>query len=352
MKSGKVTLSLSGATEQNNIIYGITKRWNLIVAIDKERESVRVLSTVPEWCDVQDFIDIIYWNNYLVLIPLLSNKIWFYSLAQDIWNSIEIPDCVTNSGNGNFCIGYVKVDYLYLIGNCYPGVLKVDLKEKKIVKKIPAYEKVLNQQAEKKDGFTFFDYVVVHQKIYIASGVSNRVHIINLEDDTCYDVIVGRENSTYVGIAYDGNDFWLAARHGGEITKWDGGDSAVIMHAGKENDICRYIGIFKAGKYIVADAIESKYTVCVDYNSNSVVEKKINIPSTRRLLSNTEIWAEDQMFRIADKSTLEIVKSFAVAVDVETMINFLGDEVHNILIKSGAVAEETLFDLQDYIECI
>lgn len=352
MNEEKVVVSLAGAVEKNNMIYGIDTLWNLLLSIDLESEKVKILSAVPEWSGEQDFSDILYWNNYLVIIPLLAKKIWIYSLHENKWGFIDVFDCVTKSGFGNFATAYIYNDYLYLIGNCYPGVLKVDLKNKCIVRKLDVYENVLVEQAEKKEGFAYTSYAVCNDKMYIASGISNIVHIIDLKDDTYKDVIVGEIGKRYVGITFDGNNFWLAARVGTDITKWNGQDDVEIIKVdGKENAFI-YSGIFFTGKCIVLDGLQDEYTVVVDCEKGEVTKGELQLPVPRRAISDTKIGVEDKLLHIVDKYSMKVEKSFALAIKVREIQENLNDTIYSLLAKKGSVSETELFSLHDFVKYI
>lgn len=352
MNEEKVVVSLAGAIEKNNTIYGIDTLWNLLLSIDVESEKVKILSAVPEWSGGHDFSDILYWNNYLVLIPLLAKKIWIYSLSENSWEYIDVIDCVTEEGLGNFAVAHIRNDYLYLIGNCFPGILKVDLNTKSIVKKLDTYENVLVEQAEKKDGFAYTSYAICNDKMYIASGISNIVHIIDLKDDTYEDVIVGETGKRYAGIAFDGKNFWLAARVGSDITKWNGQDDVEVIEIDGRKNVFIYSGIFFTGKCIVLDGLRDEDTVVVDCEKGEMTKGELQLPVPRRFISDTKIWGEDKLLCIVDKYSMKVEKSFALAIDIKEIQEYLNDSIYSLLVKKGSVLEAELFNLHDFVKCI
>ena len=141
-------------------------------------------------------------------------------------------------------------DCLFFLPTLYPAMVKYNLS----ASTIQHYYDIINNikknvSTEKRDAPVF--YVAgckERESLLLTSIKSNAVAEFNMNTGQTTMFRVGNEQNTYVGIAFDGNDYWLITFENNVIVRWN-------RESGKTCEYIKYPEGFKAGKSAFFDII-------------------------------------------------------------------------------------------------
>ena len=108
------------------------------------------------------------------------------------------------------------------IGANYPAIICMDMMTNKLTYLEEAYKHFEYKRKQLADGYVRNDYVQDGDYFYVASTLSNEVLKFCMSDCSYEWIEIGNKENRYVGIAWDGEKFWLAPRNGGAVVMWDG----------------------------------------------------------------------------------------------------------------------------------
>lgn len=159
------------------------------------------------------FYDILNYEDCFVFVPCRFDKVLI--LDRKDWSKIyvEIPQTDWRIGETsfNFFTGIININSLYLFGFSYPGILKMDLRTKKFenFNHWANDEKLVGQR---KDGCFHVNYFQQNNLVYFPFENINALMIFDLVSENTTIQNMGNDESGYISIEYDGEDFWLIPR--------------------------------------------------------------------------------------------------------------------------------------------
>ncbi len=203
---------------------------------------------------------IVHWKNKLIIVPYNASNIYIYNLQTG-----EISDV----GFSNWTeYGYMYVeafaydDKIIMIGAFAKNIIELDLTNRKITVRNSCFEEFETP----KDMFCRSGYVVKDDNLYVALAVSNMVLKLNLKTWNHSVINVGNDNNRFSGIAYDGNQFWLASRRGKDIFIWDGSRKFELLELPFEvpERKCDFGGVYYYDNHIWLHGFEAGYSAVID----------------------------------------------------------------------------------------
>ena len=165
-------------------------------------------------------------NGKLFMAPSTSKDIGVYDLHSDKLSSIAIRDFTGNILHRfHECFAYK--DNVFFFGVAYPAILKLDTITENITY-ITDWVSPLEKLKINNDNLFFGSGCVNGHEVILSAQSANAVLIFDMDDGTSNIVAVPSENKGYDDICFDGEYYWLAARHsGGTIVKWSPEKGAV-----------------------------------------------------------------------------------------------------------------------------
>lgn len=115
---------------------------------------------------------------------------------------------------------------------------------------------------------------MIDHYIYLASCIDNRVLIVDIDKDTFGWRTVGKNVYRYSGIAYDGEQFWLAPRKEGNVLVWDGADECREIKIPQRKN-ANYLGIiYYDGKFCMSGQ-SACGNITIDKNTGEIFTDSI-----------------------------------------------------------------------------
>lgn len=271
MKREKAMLLKSDTcVKVDNNIYLICRDINLIYKINLKKNKVFLYDTIPE---ENIFLKrlcakIVYWNSELIFIPFNAKKIWILNMLTHKWDSIELKDISSCSGQALFFQAVIFQEHLFVIGSNYPAILNIDLKTR--------YIKYISEPYAKSNGKNILfrcDYAQKEDCLYLASCIDNEILEFNMRTGEYKWIVVGKKSNKYVGIIWENNYFWIAPKYYNTLVRWNGKCEVMEYELPKEfrREGQEFIGIisYKNG-FILKGGINSLSAVIPNREINSI----------------------------------------------------------------------------------
>lgn len=261
-------------------IYSVMREMPVLFAYDKKSDEVELIGMLPEEKPflIRSSRKIIRWNDKLIIVPYNAKYVHIFGLDDNGWKIISLPE--NKAKDERYIEAVLYKDRVIMIGAEEPNIIELDLQTMKI--------KVINEYFKsfeiRNGSYCRIGSYIKDNKLYISLAISREVLKMDL-DNYGYEVIGIRGGSGgFAGITYDGNEFWLTPRRGGEITKWDGGNRTELYTPSVEcpDGRCCFVGAYTLGKMLVFPGFEGKYTVFMDMGSRNFASKEMSFYYTEK----------------------------------------------------------------------
>lgn len=332
-----INLAAESIAEFGEDYFFITKGMNLIYKINKNTGKLSFVTSLPD--ENVDYgrvgAAIIPYEDELIFLPMNGYRVYIYKPDTDTFRFVEIehrPEHITDK----FFNGVILNGRMYMIANCYNAIVSFDIKSGADVKYYDEpYAPLIQGMEEKNDCMVRTDFVVKDEKIYMASCVSNCIIIFDTRSEKTEFVYVGDKNDNFVGITFDGKDFWLSARRTSKLYRWnqesDLFEAYQLFDIEKEN--LYFLGIIYDGKNIILPGMFFDKTCILD-------PEAIRKDSKNPTLSMKVIDEKYLFFKVSDD------KLFTMTVDGRFEIRSVSD-IFNIEFSKSVLCDEK--ELYKYI---
>lgn len=266
----------------NNMMYFVEWRYNLIYSLDLIEKKTHIISSLPENSFYSERLagSIHVWDNKLIVVPLEAEKVWIYNLEEKTWNGLELAGDITEK-KYKFMGSILYEDSLIMFGFGYYGVAVLNLANNEFAVLNKLEEDLKNYK--KNDGcFWGESYVVKDDKLYLATLFSNKILCLDLNSYAHQFFDVGDAGCKYAGIDWSDNHFWIIPRNSAQIVKWDGGKNVeIIPILTQENvwgGICTSTDKILLHSFGVENAIidRNNFQVCDILNEKVYLMKRIS----------------------------------------------------------------------------
>ena len=251
-------------------LYLFANNMNMLYSIDIQTGEYDFLGKIPELnIFARRLISgIVEWNKTLYLLPLNSEAIWAYSIAENSWKKIDVKPYRDNWANSYFRNAVVYDEKMIIYGGYYPAILIMDLKTNFITYDEKPFKEMKKNGT--KDLYFRGSPIHVGNSLYFASAVDNSILIYFLSDKGYEWKKIGNEKNRYSGIELYGNSFWLSPRESGmPIVKLTEGNVIEIFPTNEVGESAKYIGIcHKDDGFIIPAGLGGKNSLIIDQNEN------------------------------------------------------------------------------------
>lgn len=346
----KKKLIALNCTEANGMLYFVNSELNMLYAINRVNGNIQFTKKIPE----EDFEgkylfgNIVVCNKRLILVPLYARKVWIFNLIKETWEAIELPNEVENI-EGKFFGAIPYGSKVFLLGHKYPGVAIVDVEKNDITFKLSS--EIAAETVYMKDGYLNWDYIIRDNYLLTPILCKNAVLKIDLMSNQIEEIIVGDTDCKYVGISYDGNNYWLAPRIGKKFVKWDGEDKVETYLLPDDYSMDKYCF---GGSFICANRVYftsfTGLTYTFDFRNptkGSVIKQRITfyskIDANEFLIQNDE----GDLYLIKDNEG-------EVAFDYNYDEGLFEDYIYenHYMSKNEGIKENDLFKLSSFLRVV
>lgn len=205
-------------------LYFFEKEFNCLAVLDFNIGIVTLLGCIPDEESESERLSVklIKVEEEIYLIPMNAENIWVYNLNDNTWISVPLGLNTKSKVFGKFFQAIQYQEQIYLIGCGYPAIGCLNIKDKSIYYIDYINDKLKKKHDELQDCYIRVDYVQRGSQIYFASCISNQILRFEMDTKRYEWIDVGNMSNRYAGIAWDGENFWLAPRRNSTIIKWNG----------------------------------------------------------------------------------------------------------------------------------
>lgn len=212
----------------------------------QEMSSHRMKSVGPAIKNGSDtYNNVILYEKKLIIMPGRARKIMIYDITVSIFRFIEvkIPEVREDS---NLFYGYVVADdYLFMIGNQYPCILKFNMRTEKI-------EKIVNLFPYGEGKVFFREAILDRDKLIIPAFDDALIFEVNIENLQWSSRQIGQFKEGFSSICKDESSIWLLPKDRGPVLQWHRKNNTIVEHK-IENAGFRYTPLkpnFHSGIYL------------------------------------------------------------------------------------------------------
>ena len=217
--------------KSNGRLWFTSINFNSLWAMDSDTWEVEHIGLFPdeEAYQSRQFFSLVMANDRIYCIPLSANNLIEYSPADKAFRAIPLPipqykaaSKIVYSPDLKFLCGYVYGDHLFITPYTYPGIIKYSLSTGNIVV-LDDWITDLDSMHSTKHFLGYFNRGVAQDnKLFLACCGANAVFEFDME--TCLHRIhkIKNENIGYIGMCFDGENYWLSpVNNNGVVVKWN-----------------------------------------------------------------------------------------------------------------------------------
>lgn len=216
---------------QDNIWF-VELRYSYLFRYIREKKECELVCRLPvNGSDITPYSGTILCDDKIVCIPGSSDYIAIYDLNRRNLTNIPILPLVyenhirkyRKTGAVDFAVKYNN--NVIMFGNCCECIFILNILTEKVEVKNTLYKEL---RENKNDTTCLFrkDTAIRDDKIYLALFSDNKVVEYNLNTHLYRIIEIERESKGYIGICFDGVDFWLLEK-GGWVIKWNSDSNKV-----------------------------------------------------------------------------------------------------------------------------
>lgn len=202
-------------------IWFVADEYNLLCKMNLNSGKMEVIDEIPDEveCGVINYCGIIKKNSQIYLNPYSADTFVTYDIDKSEFSKTYIP--TPRDMNFDYMVSYKE--YIFLITNCYPAIIRYNT----ITKEYKYYDGWIEQlekyasEEDMKEPYFLWGIVEWNERLMIASSKANVVMEFNMENGDYRVYEVGLKGSKYWGMEYDGENFWLIPYMGKDITFWN-----------------------------------------------------------------------------------------------------------------------------------
>lgn len=240
---------------EDAIVYGYevwsySLKFNYLIATDMETKQVTFCQKVPYENQGKErlFASMKEVDGKIYLIPFYAKKMLVFDIEKKEFGEIKIDETVfKNAKNGPYFMGVESYEnYLYIFPAHCRVILRLDTTTSQIEYIAGWEQKIEDIIFEKNDGYFRRQVVEVDGRFFVPFCTANAV--LELDCITMkYQIhLLGQQKIGYSGICFDGKEFWLSARTGDNIIKWNPIENEVSILENRNKNIKKdllYTGI-------------------------------------------------------------------------------------------------------------
>lgn len=341
--------------EKDGKLIFVARDINMICELDTESGKTKILGNIPDEKIMEDRLasKIDLWKNFLVFTPLAAKKILIFNCDTKQWKEIHVQD---KNVQLKFFQTLFYEEKLYLIGTCYPSILKVDLENGNVTYYDEIFENIPDSEAKNQNAFFRNDYARCGQILYLASCMGNHVLKFDLKTGEFEWIEIGKAKNCYSGMTWDGRYFWLSPRDNTSIVRWDGKKEVLEMDLPKGATAPGglFLGVVDEGKEIVFPGTYQSKTVTLSKDSERDIQVLDEQYTCYRILENKRRICQmtNGKVLIRDESGVErIYDNQPEEKELELYLNQYEKNIRSEL-RGHRGIESNLFDLRRFCKVL
>lgn len=203
-------------------LYFVSKDTNIIYCIDSNTGEIEFIDCVPEENIFGERLcsKILLWNEEMIFIPVNAKKIWRYNTVTKKWKGVGLEKY--GQKKNKFFQAIIYKNSLFMFGCSCPAIFLLNLVTDQFVLIESPFDYLNKKKGYFDDIYFKGNFVRRGTEIMIASCMDNSIMKFDMRSKKAFFYEVGNKKNQYSGIAWDGENYWIAPRYKTHIVRWDG----------------------------------------------------------------------------------------------------------------------------------
>jgi hypothetical protein len=219
----------------------------------------------------------------LYFTPLTSDKIFIFDMNKKDFEHIDFK--YDGEINGKFLNVVVFKNFIYFIPLKFRAIMRLNIDTKEIEyfsEWVDEISKVHISKQEEWKNIIFWDFCVIDKEIALLIYGANAVMFFDMETSNYEIKIIGEKNEQYMGICFDGQNFYLGSFYENYIIKWNRQSNETLKikfpntFSRRENREPNFSVKYLNG-YIWLFPCAANNAYKIDVNTNEIIESLVRI---------------------------------------------------------------------------
>ena len=313
-----IRLDAETACSTETSIYLFGRSVNMLYRIDKKTGVIEILGSIPQKEKWSMLLvgKILYWCDFLILLPLKENYIWLFNLETYKWEKIELMN--SQSYSMKFYQGFIYQNVLHMIGCEYPAIVRINLMTFEI-----EYDSRIYDVIRKRTPYDIYfrtEYIQNNNEIIMGCCCTNQICYYNMDDFSFKLLRLGDEGEDYEGIAQIEGEMQLFGRSARLLYRCG---KAIEKNSSVMINNCHYIATVRyKGRYVLLSNISGESLVQNAFNDYEAFIDTCNFCEKKD---------EDNYIYLNDKGILKEVtdgniKEYRCAIGKNKFYDFVGEK--------------------------
>lgn len=257
----------------------VANGFNALCMMNLQTEKSEIVAKMPDDSPAEriaQYFDLLRVEDKIIMLPFRSSEICEYDIHKHTFQKTPLPDPAAY--NFDRMVPYKKS--LFMKPKEYPAILQYDLE----TGSCKYHRKALQEFRKSIQGKDMFAWgtSVRDNLLLMASSIVNKVLEFNMDTGTSKVLTVGSTGMNYMGMAFDGMDYWLIPNEGKAIVRWNYETGQTWEYSdypeGFVGETRGFIGIVCCGKYLLAFPREANMIIRIDSATGRMSEFQLQLP--------------------------------------------------------------------------
>lgn len=279
----------STVLDDGQYLWAPASNFNELFRVDKQTMIAEYMGSFAEENAQHLYLDVIEHESKLYFAPFNADYIGIYDKTKHVFEKLPLQhkerlNWIRSDSNRYFIRVIPYKRYLYFVAYTYPAIVRYDTESGEMVycsdwlshveraaKRSPHWPNW--NQALDFEGLMHYA-TVVGSEIVLNLFVSNELMFFDMDNLNYRFYKIGNPDERYFGVCYDGEHYWMAARTGNYIVKWNremqSYDKIVFPDYMRAGDSINYQALIYADGYVWLIPHQANTALKIDVLNHSV----------------------------------------------------------------------------------
>lgn len=153
-------------------------------------------------------------KDHILFVPARARQFALYNIKDNSFHMF-LPDEIEEMKHFKYIASVLVDKYVYSFGYKTSSIIRIDMETLEVKYYSGWLEKLYQFGNKVENAFFYKDVCVVGKSLFLVTGKNNSIVELNMNEDEIYIHPVGKKESVYNTIAFDGTSFWLTEQSKG-----------------------------------------------------------------------------------------------------------------------------------------
>lgn len=265
---------------ENDMVWFVADKYNALCKMNLQTGKIEVIDQIPETL-IQDFqyCDVLKINDKIIMQPHNAASICEYDLQKEELLKKSFKDPLYY-GNFDRMIQYKQ--YIFMKPKSYPAILRYDIHTGEYKYYTKCIEKFMKYRETNNENMFTWGVCKRDNLLLLASSKINQVLEFNMDTGGSKIHTVGSKGSNFIGMDFDGMDYWLIPNESKAIVRWnfETGNTTEYSEFPEHfiGDSEAFISIVFCGSFLLAFPRKANMIVKINKNTGKMSEFDLGLP--------------------------------------------------------------------------